>query len=165
MSVLTAPLSALGSSAASPVLVTSGSAAAVSLDVGTGGSAVFSPGASLLDFPPLAARLVLRNKSPNFPEADFFPSPSVPSASEVASAFFSFFVPRVLKKDDRRLSLAGSGVVAVPFEGLSAVSAGVEAVGASPEAAGVPAAAAGSSPFFSVFSSAFSSFFSLEKLE
>lgn len=58
------------------------------------------------------ARLGLRNRPVNLPAFDFFPSPSMPSASEVTSPFFSFLPPRELKNEDRRLSVDGVGGVA-----------------------------------------------------
>ena len=71
------------------------------------------------------ARLGLRKRLPSFD--DFLPSPSSPSPSEVASAFFSFFVPRVLKNDVRRAGLVLSGVALVMFESIAAVEGSVDA--------------------------------------
>lgn len=66
----------------------------------------------VLRFPLVAARLGLRNRPPNLAGVDFLPSPSVMSVSDVTSVRFSFLVPRFPKKEERRFSLAGSGVVA-----------------------------------------------------
>ena len=52
------------------------------------------------DLPLGTARLGLRNRPPNLD--DFLPSPSVPSASDVASGLRSFLLPRALKNDERR---------------------------------------------------------------
>ena len=55
-------------------------------------------------------RLGLRKSPPSFNVGDFLPSPSVPSASETTSFFFSFFVPRLLKNDVRRAGFVVSGL-------------------------------------------------------
>lgn len=87
----------------------------------------------LADFGPWA-RLALRKSPPNPP--DFLPSPSVPSASDTPPVLFSFLVPKLLKKDERRLALAVSGdtgeVVGVVAGAVSVVAAGafVSSVGA-----------------------------------
>ena len=60
------------------------------------------------------ARLGLRNRPPNFD--DFLPSPSVPSASDVASGLRSFLVPRALKNDERRAGFALSAAAEVVVE-------------------------------------------------
>lgn len=66
---------------------------------------------SVLVFVVGVARLGLRKSPPNFEVVDFLPSPSVPSASEIASDLRSFLVPRLLKNDERRWGLVVSGVV------------------------------------------------------
>ena len=73
-------------------------------------------------FPLGTARLGLRKRGPNFD--DFLPSPSVPSASEDASGFRSFFVPRLLKKDVRRAGLVLSGAAVVAFTSVAAAAEG-----------------------------------------
>lgn len=83
-------------------------AAVVSVESGSGGVASELFGARL----PLATRrLGLRKMLPNLVGAFF--SASGASVSEGVSDFFSFLVPRVPKKEVRRLSLVPSGVVAV----------------------------------------------------
>ena len=79
------------------------------------------------------ARLGLRNRPPNFD--DFLPSPSVPSASDVASGLRSFLVPRALKNDERRAGFVLSGAAEVAVESRtgaegSDVAAGVAVVSA-----------------------------------
>lgn len=80
------------------------------------------------------ARLGLRKRPPNFD--DFLPSPSVPSASDVASVFRSFLVPRLLKKDVRRAGFVPSGAVGdvvasvACVDGSTVVSAGPVVVSA-----------------------------------
>lgn len=66
---------------------------------------------SVLVFVVGVARLGLRKSPPSFEAVDFLPSPSVPSASEIASDLRSFLVPRLLKNDERRWGLVVSGVV------------------------------------------------------
>lgn len=88
----------------------------------------------VVDLPLGTARLGLRKRLPSFD--DLLPSPSSPSPSEVASAFFSFFVPRVLKKDVRRAGLVLSGAAPVVFRSFAAVKGSVGA------AAGVAAVSA-----------------------
>lgn len=66
---------------------------------------------SVLVFMVGVARLGLRKSPPNFEAVDFLPSPSVPSASEIASDLRSFLVPGLLKNDERRWGLVVSGVV------------------------------------------------------
>ena len=56
------------------------------------------------------ARLGLRKSPPSFEVVDFLPSPSVPSASEMASDLLSFLVPRLLKNEERRWGLVVSGL-------------------------------------------------------
>lgn len=92
-----------------------------SLLIGAGGSAdAFNasvPGVedSVAGVLPLAtARLGLRKRPPNL--EDLLPSPSVPSASDVASVLRSFFVPSVLKKEVRRAGLVLSVAVGVAGE-------------------------------------------------
>lgn len=63
-------------------------------------------------------RLGLRKILPNLLGVLF--SPSTASESEGVSGFFSFLVPRVPKKEVRRLSLVPSGVVAVAVGLLTA---------------------------------------------
>lgn len=87
------------------------------------------------------ARLGLRKRVPNFD--DFLPSPSVPSVSELASGFRSFFVPRVLKNDVRRAGLL-SGTAVVAFASVAAAEGSVD-VGAGAIAVSTPEALAGSS--------------------
>lgn len=83
-------------------------AAVVSVESGSGGVASELFGARL----PLATRrLGLRKMLPNL--VGVFFSASTASVSESVSDFFSFLVPRVPKKEVRRLSLVPSGVVAV----------------------------------------------------
>lgn len=65
---------------------------------------------SVLVFVVGVARLGLRKSPPNFELVDFLPSPSVPSASEIASDLRSFLLPRLLKNDERRWGLVVSGV-------------------------------------------------------
>lgn len=123
------------------------------------------PFATLLGlFAPCAARLGLRKSPPSFPT--FLPSPSVTSESEVGSALLSFLLPRVPKNDERRLSLASSGMTNVGvggvalFRGSALSTTAVEGAGApSPAAVGVPWAMTGCSTCFTASSSAFSSFF------
>ena len=71
------------------------------------------------------ARLGLRNRPPNF--EDLLPSPSVPSASDVASVLRSFFVPSVLKKDVRRAGLVLSVAVGVAVESKAVAEGSVVA--------------------------------------
>lgn len=81
------------------------------------------------------ARLGLRNRPVNLPLLGFFPSASIPSASGVPSAFFSFLPPRALKNEDRRLSV--DGVRGLP-------TAAVVAAGEDPAAASATGVGAGS---------------------
>lgn len=71
------------------------------------------------------ARLGLRKRPPNFD--DLLPSPSVPSASDVASVLRSFLVPSVLKKDVRRAGLLLSGAVGVAVESKAVAEGSVVA--------------------------------------
>lgn len=90
-------------------------AAVTSVESGSGGVASELFGARL----PLATRrLGLRKMFPNL--VGVFFSASTASVSEGVSGFFSFLVPRVPKKEVRRLSLVPSGVVAVAAVGLPA---------------------------------------------
>ena len=74
------------------------------------------------------ARLGLRNNPPSLD--DFFPSPSVFSDSEARSDFRSFLEARLLKKDERRLGLVASGVVADSATGaVGSVVAAVVSLG------------------------------------
>ena len=113
----------------------------VSWLTGLEGSVVSATGAgwdaelSTTGFVGAVARLGLRKRPPSLPAVDFLPSPSVTSASEVASDRFSLRLPKVLKNDERRLSLVASGVmvgvVAVVLAGAaggSVVSAAATAV-------------------------------------
>lgn len=87
----------------------------ISVESGSGGVASELFGARL----PLATRrLGLRKMLPNL--VGVFFSPSMTSVSEGVSDFFSFLVPRVPKKEVRRLSLMPSGVVAVAVGLLTA---------------------------------------------
>ncbi len=87
----------------------------ISVESGSGGVASELFGARL----PLATRrLGLRKMLPNL--VGVFFSPSMASVSEGVSDFFSFLVPRVPKKEVRRLSLVPSGVVAVAVGLLTA---------------------------------------------
>lgn len=88
-------------------------AAVVSVESGSGGAASELFGARL----PLATRrLGLRKRFPNL--VGVFFSASMASVSEGVSGFFSFLVPRVPKKEVRRLSLVPSGVIPVAVVGL-----------------------------------------------
>ena len=109
---------------------------------------------------PLVARLGLRNRPPSFADADFLPSPSVASPSEMAPAFFSFLVPRVLKNDWRREFFPFSGVVAVAAG--EATGAEVSEVAATGAAVSVVAAGTDEAPV-SPFSSALISFLSYSR--
>ena len=111
---------------------------------------------------PLWARLGLRNRPPSFEDADFLPSPSVASPSEIAPVFFSFFVPRVLKNDWRRLFLPLSGVVAAVIGDANGEVIGAEVsvvVAAVGTRVSVVAVGTDEAPV-STFSSALISFFS-----
>ena len=79
---------------------------------------------SVLVFVAGVARLGLRKSPPNFEVVDFLPSPSVPSASEIASDLRSFLDPRLLKNDERRWGLVVSGVVGEATGEVTASSAG-----------------------------------------
>lgn len=88
-------------------------AVVVSVESGIGGVASELFSARL----PLATRrLGLRKRFPNL--VGVFFSASTASVSEGVSDFLSFLVPRVPKKEVRRLSLLPSGVVAVAVVGL-----------------------------------------------
>lgn len=105
----TAMVEGFATAASSTAAVSFLAAAVVSVESGSGGAASELFGTRL----PLGARrLVLRNNMlPNL--VGVFFSPSTASVSEGVSDFFSLLVPRVPKKEVRRLSLAPSGVVAV----------------------------------------------------
>ena len=104
----TAMVEGFATAASSTAAVSFLAAAVVSVESGSGGAASELFGARL----PLGTRrLVLRNMLPNL--VGVFFSPSAASVSEGVSDFFSLLVPRVPKKEVRRLSLAPSGVVAV----------------------------------------------------
>ena len=79
----------------------------------------------VVDLPLETARLGLRNRLPSFD--DFLPSPSSPSVSVVASTFFSFFVPSVLKKDVRRAGLVLSVAALVVVDSFAAAEGSVDA--------------------------------------
>ncbi len=85
--------------------------AAAGVSLGRGMSAA-SLGAELL---PFWARLAFRRRPPSPPEACFLPSPSVNSSPDVVPVLRSFLLPKVLKKEERRLSvvpvLAAPGLV------------------------------------------------------
>ena len=117
-------------------------AVGTSLLIGTAGSAeAFNasvPGFedAVADGLPLGtARLGLRNRPPNFD--DFLPSPSVPSASDVASGLRSFLVPRELKNDERRAGFALSGAAEVAFESKAGAEGSDAAAGAAASSAEV----------------------------
>lgn len=105
----TAGVEGFATAASSTVAVSLLAAAEVSVESGIGGVASKLFGARL----PLGPRRLddLRKILPNL--IGVFFSPSTTSESEGVSAFFSFLVPRVPKKEVRRLSLVSSGVVAV----------------------------------------------------
>lgn len=103
----TAGVEGFATAASSTAAVSLLAAAEVSVESGIGGASKLF-GARL----PLGTRrLGLRKILPNL--VGVFFSPSTTSESEGVSAFFSFLVPRVPKKEVRRLSLVPSGVVAV----------------------------------------------------
>ena len=104
---------------ASLPVVPNGSAEASAVSVGGAEDSV------VVVLPLETARLGLRKRLPSLD--DLLPSPSSPSPSEVASAFFSFFVPRVLKNDVRRAGLVLSGAALVVFESFAAVKGSVAA--------------------------------------
>lgn len=111
----TAGVKGFATAASSTAGVSLLAAAEVSVESGIGGVASELFGARL----PLGTRrLVLRKIFPNL--VGVFFSPSTASESESVSDFFSFFVPRVPKKEVRRLSLIPSGVVAVAVGLLTA---------------------------------------------
>ncbi len=85
---------------------------------------------------PFCARLALRRRPPNPPEDCFLPSPSVNSLSDVAPVLRSFFVPRLPKKEVRRLSVGDVGEVAAAGVFASAAVAGVSVVAAVGSAVG-----------------------------
>lgn len=86
---------------------------------------------------PFWARLAFRRRPPNPPEDCFLPSPSVNSFSDVAPPVLrSFFVPRVPKKEVRRLSVGDIGVVVAAGVDASAAVAGVSVVAAVVSAVG-----------------------------
>ena len=130
-------IGAAGVAAAAAGVVLAVSAAAVSPFVKAEVSVVVSLGrgtSAAVDLVSLfflgAARLALRSRPPMPPS--FFFSLSVNSSPEVPSAFFSFLVPKLLKKDVRRLSEGEVAVVvaaAASVTGLVSVVAGA-AVGA-----------------------------------
>ena len=104
----TAGVAGFATAASSIAAVSLLASAEVSVESGIGGvaSKLFGP-----RLPLGTRRLVLRKILPNL--VGVFFSPSTISESEGVSAFFSFLVPRVPKKEVRRLSLLPSGVVAV----------------------------------------------------
>ena len=86
---------------------------------------------------PFWARLAFRRRPPSPPEDCFLPSPSVNSLSDVVPPVLrSFFVPRLPKKEVRRLSVGDIGVVVAAGVDASAVVAGVSVVAAVVSAVG-----------------------------
>ena len=94
------------------------------------GSGTWAASLELAEEEPFWARLAFRRRPPKPPEDCFLPSPSVNSLSDVAPVLRSFFVPRLPKKEVRRLSAgdnedapAAGAFVSAAVVGISVLAA------------------------------------------
>ena len=100
------------------------------------GSATLAASLVAAEEEPFWARLAFRRRPPNPPDDCFLPCPSVNSLSDVAPVLRSFLVPRLPKKEVRRLSVGDIGEAAAAGVVASAAVAGVSVVAAVGSAVG-----------------------------